>query len=136
MQPTILETGCLVIGSGAMGMASADTLLTGTDATLMRVDRHHRPGGHWNNAYPFGRLQQPSLNCGVDSRLLGRGDKDLSRWNQGLFELASGAAWRRSRTPTPLTKRRMPKRSVPGRAGFRVPVASRVLLSQRGLPRA
>ena len=53
MQPAILETDYLVIGSGAMGMAFTDTLLTETDASVMLVDRHHRAGGHWNNAYPF-----------------------------------------------------------------------------------
>ena len=77
MQPTILETDYLVIGSGAMGMAVTDTLLTETDASVMLVDRHHRAGGHWNNAYPFVRLHQPSLNYGVNSRPLGRCKKDL-----------------------------------------------------------
>ena len=91
MQPAILETDYLVIGSGAMGMAFTDTLLTETDASVMLVDRHHRAGGHWNNAYPFVRLHQPSLNYGVNSRPLGRCKKDLSGLNQGLFELASGA---------------------------------------------
>lgn len=91
MQPMILETDYLVIGSGAMGMAFTDTLLTETDATVMLVDRHHRPGGHWNNAYPFVRLHQPSANYGVNSRPLGQGNKDRVGLNQGLFELASGA---------------------------------------------
>ena len=91
MQPTTLETDYLVIGSGAMGMAFTDTLLTETDASVMLVDRHHRAGGHWNNAYPFVRLHQPSLNYGVNSRPLGRGTKDRAGLNQGLFELASGA---------------------------------------------
>ena len=91
MQPTILETDYLVIGSGAMGMAFVDTLLTETDATVMLVDHHHRPGGHWNNAYSFVRLHQPSVTYGVNSRALGQANKDRVGLNQGLFELASGA---------------------------------------------
>ncbi len=54
-----LKTDYLVIGSGAMGMAFSDSLLTETDANLIIVDKHHQPGGHWNDAYPFVRLHQP-----------------------------------------------------------------------------
>merc|ERR1712060_804244 len=35
------------------------------------------PGGHWNDAYDFVRLHQPSINYGVGSAVLGTGDKDL-----------------------------------------------------------
>ena len=55
-----LEADYLVIGSGAMGMAFSDSLLTETGASLIIVDKHHQPGGHWNDAYPFVRLHQPS----------------------------------------------------------------------------
>ena len=41
-----------------------------TEPVLM-VDRRHSPGGHWNDAYPFVRLHQPSLYYGVNSMLLG-----------------------------------------------------------------
>jgi hypothetical protein len=74
-----------------MGMAFADVLLSETDAALILIDRHHRPGGHWNDAYPFVRLHQPSAFYGVNSRALGSGVKDLVGWNAGLYELASGA---------------------------------------------
>jgi hypothetical protein len=85
--------GCdyLIQGAGAMGMAAADVLLTETDAELLIVDRHHRPGGHWNDAYPFVRLHQPSSTYGVNSRPLGAGSKDMVGLNRGLYELASGA---------------------------------------------
>ena len=53
---TQLETDYLIIGSGAMGMAFADTLLDETQADMIIVDRHAKPGGHWNVAYPFVRL--------------------------------------------------------------------------------
>jgi hypothetical protein len=81
----------IVVGSGAMGMAFTDVLLTETDATVILIDRHHRPGGHWNDAYPFVRLHQPSAFYGVNSRVLGSGVKDKVGWNADLYELASGA---------------------------------------------
>ena len=66
---TFLETDYLVVGAGATAMAFVDTLLTeNADATVVMVNRHHRPGGHWNDAYPFVRLHQPSAFYGVASR--------------------------------------------------------------------
>ena len=62
------ETDYLVIGSGAMGMAFCDALITETNANIIIVDKHHQPGGHWNDAYPFVRLHQPSGFYGVNSR--------------------------------------------------------------------
>ena len=55
-----LETDYLVIGAGATGLAFADTLLQQGDAHITLVDLHARPGGHWNDAYPFVALHQPS----------------------------------------------------------------------------
>ncbi len=86
-----LSADYVVVGSGAMGMAFTDTLLTETDATVLMVDAHHRPGGHWNDAYPYVRLHQPSEFYGVNSLPLGGGNKDKVGWNAGLYELASGA---------------------------------------------
>lgn len=80
----------LVVGGGAMGMAFTDTILNETDKTVAIVDRNHRPGGHWNNAYPFVRLHQPSAFYGVNSRHLGDDTIDQTGWNEGLVELASG----------------------------------------------
>ena len=54
-----LETDYLIIGSGAVGMAFADVLLAETDANIIIVDKHHKPGGHWNDAYSFVTLHQP-----------------------------------------------------------------------------
>jgi len=86
-----LETDYLIIGSGAMGMAFADVLLSETDASMIIVDRFEKPGGHWNNAYPFVRLHQPSSFYGVSSRELGTGQIEVGGLNDGLGELASGA---------------------------------------------
>ncbi len=86
----VLETDYLIVGSGAMGLAFADTLLTQTDASMIIVDRHAKPGGHWNVAYPFVRLHQPSSFYGVESRELSRFQKDQVGMNKGLFDLASG----------------------------------------------
>jgi hypothetical protein len=86
-----IETDYLIIGAGATAMAFVDTLLKETNARIMMVDRHDRPGGHWNDAYPFVRLHQPSAFYGVNSRELGSGAKDKTELNEGLYELASGA---------------------------------------------
>ena len=86
-----LETDYLIIGSGAVGMAFADTLLTeNADAKIIIVDKHHKPGGHWNDAYSFVTLHQPSAFYGVNSRTLGTGSIDETGLNKGLHELASG----------------------------------------------
>ena len=86
-----LEADYLVVGSGAMGMAFTDVLVTETDATVVIVDRRHQPGGHWNDAYPFVRLHQPSAFYGVNSLRLGNNTIDAQGWNQGLYELATNS---------------------------------------------
>ena len=86
-----LKTDYLIVGSGAVGMAFADTLLTDTDTDIIIVDRHQLPGGHWNDAYPFVTLHQPSAFYGVNSRELSSGRTDETGLNQGLGELATGA---------------------------------------------
>jgi hypothetical protein len=87
---SMVDADYLIVGAGAAGMAFADTLLTETKATIAIIDRHHRPGGHWNDSYPFVRLHQPSAIYGVNSRSLGSGAKDAQGLNKGLYELASG----------------------------------------------
>jgi hypothetical protein len=91
MAEDTLETDYLVIGAGASAMAFVDTLLEETDHRIVMVDRHDRPGGHWNDAYPFVRLHQPSAYYGVGSRELGRGEKYRSGPNEGGYDLASKA---------------------------------------------
>ena len=86
----MMETDYLVKGAGASAMAFVDVMLRETDATFTIVDRRLAPGGHWNDAYPFVRLHQPSAYYGVSSRQLGRGLKDETGFNKGLCELASG----------------------------------------------
>ena len=85
-----IETDYLVIGSGASGMAFVDTLVQESDAHITMVDRHAKPGGHWNDAYPFVTLHQPSAFYGVNSLPLGANRKDTAGANQGMYELASG----------------------------------------------
>jgi len=87
----VLETDYLVIGSGAVGMAFVDTMLDESDANFIIVDRHHMPGGHWNDAYPFVRLHQPSAFYGVSSIKLGGDRVDEAGSNKGFYELATGA---------------------------------------------
>lgn len=84
------DTDYLVIGAGAMGMAFADALFDLCDARITLVDRHHRPGGHWNDAYPFVRLHQPSAFYGLNAEPLGSEVIDTAGTNAGLYEMATG----------------------------------------------
>jgi NAD(P)-binding Rossmann-like domain len=86
-----IETDYLIIGSGAAGLAFADTLIDESSAHITIVDRHGKPGGHWNDAYSFVTLHQPSAFYGVNSLALGANRKDTVGANKGLYELASGA---------------------------------------------
>ena len=80
----------LVVGTGATGMAFTDALIADSDATVVLADRRHAPGGHWNEAYPFVRLHQPSAFYGVNSLPLGRDRIDEFGLNSGFYEQASG----------------------------------------------
>ena len=65
----MLHTDYLVIGAGAVSLAFIDTLLDEQPAAnIIIVDKHESPGGHWNDAYGFVRLHQPSLLYGVASK--------------------------------------------------------------------
>lgn len=86
-----LSADYLIIGSGAMGMAFADIILAESDATMIIVDRYAKPGGHWNSAYPFVQLHQPSAYYGVSSKELSGGRIEQGGLNAGLGELAGGA---------------------------------------------
>jgi len=88
-----IETDYLVIGAGASGMAFTDSLIAEAevDVDVVMVDRRHSPGGHWNDAYPFVRLHQPSATYGVNSRPLGTDAIDTSGPNAGFYERATGA---------------------------------------------
>jgi len=85
-----IEADYLVVGAGAGGMAFTDALIAESDRTAVLVDRRHAPGGHWNDAYPFVRLHQPSAYYGVNSLPLGRDSIDQSGPNAGFYEVASG----------------------------------------------
>ena len=91
MPTPMIDTDYLVIGSGAAGLAFADTLIQeNSDAHITIVDRRGKPGGHWNDAYSFVTLHQPSSFYGVNSLELGSGRKDVVGPNKGLCEQASG----------------------------------------------
>ncbi|HQD66341.1 MAG TPA: NAD(P)-binding protein, partial [Casimicrobium huifangae] len=86
-----LETDYLIIGAGAAGLAFADTLLTESpDTHITIVDLRSQVGGHWNDAYPFVALHQPSSFYGVNSLELGTGRKYASGVNAGMYEMATG----------------------------------------------
>lgn len=85
------EADYLVVGAGATGMAFTDALVGESDAEVVMVDRRHRPGGHWNDDYPFVRLHQPSALYGVPSRSLGHDRIDHTGPNAGFYERATAA---------------------------------------------
>jgi hypothetical protein len=74
-----LETDYLILGTGAMGMAFADEILTQRpNDRLILVDQHAKAGGHWNDAYSFVSLHQPAAFYGVNSEKLGPGGAALA----------------------------------------------------------
>lgn len=80
-----LETDYLLIGAGAMGMAFMDEVLTrDKGAHFILVDKHAKPGGHWNDAYPFVSLHQPAAYYGVNSEKLGSGGAALASGTEVL----------------------------------------------------
>jgi hypothetical protein len=86
-----VETDYLVIGAGVLGLGFADELLTHTDAHITLVDKRHAVGGHWNDAYSFVRLHQPSVFYGVESKELADDHVDDSGPNAGFLSLAEGS---------------------------------------------
>lgn len=87
----IIEVDYVVAGAGGVGMAFVDEIITHSDATVAIIDRKHRPGGHWNDAYPFVRLHQTSTCYGVNSTDMGGHSIDQVGLNKGCYELASGS---------------------------------------------
>lgn len=87
---TTIDTDYLIVGAGAAGLAFADALIAESDADAVIVDRRDRPGGHWNDAYPFVRLHQPSAYYGVNSLPLGD-SIDQDGPNAGWYGRATGA---------------------------------------------
>lgn len=86
-----LETDYLIIGAGAVGLAFADTLVDeDPDCHITFVDKHAKPGGHWNDAYGFVALHQPSATYGVNSQAFASEQVDTHGPNKGLHTLASG----------------------------------------------
>jgi NAD(P)-binding Rossmann-like domain len=86
-----IDTDYLIVGAGATGLAFADALIAASDADVVLVDRRHGPGGHWNDAYPFVRLHQPSAFYGVNSRVLGSDSIDSAGPNAGFYQRATAA---------------------------------------------
>ena len=84
-----IETDYLVVGAGAAGMAFVDALIAACDADVVMVDRRHRPGGHWNDAYPFVQLHSPSALYGVNSRRLGNDQLEQTGPNAGFYPRAT-----------------------------------------------
>lgn len=87
-----VTTDYLIVGAGAVGLAFADTLIDEDTAShITIVDRHARPGGHWNDAYSFVALHQPSATYGVNSIELCTDRVDTEGHNAGMYPLARHA---------------------------------------------
>lgn len=85
------ETDYLIVGAGAVGLAFADALIDDDpDCRITFVDKHAKPGGHWNDAYGFVALHQPSATYGVNSMPFPGERVDTSGHNKGMHALASG----------------------------------------------
>merc|ERR1719192_802719 len=72
-------------------MAFVDEMLNGSSSKgnnqlteFILVDKHAKPGGHWNDAYQFVTLHQPAAFYGVNSKQLGEGGRDLVSKSQIL----------------------------------------------------
>ncbi|WP_108788800.1 NAD(P)-binding protein [Erythrobacter sp. Alg231-14] len=89
---TVHETDYLIVGAGAVGLAFADTLLDeDPDCHITFVDKHAKPGGHWNDAYSFVALHQPSATYGVNSMEMCPDRVDEHGHNAGMYPLAKHA---------------------------------------------
>ena len=86
------QTDYLIVGAGAVGLAFADTLLDeDPDCHITLIDKHASPGGHWNDAYSFVTLHQPSATYGVNSMELCPDRVDTHGHNAGMYPLAKHA---------------------------------------------
>ena len=64
-----LDCDYLIVGAGGTGMSFLEELISSSrDLTAVLVDCRPGPGGHWNDAYSWVRLHQPSLIYGLNSR--------------------------------------------------------------------
>lgn len=81
-----LEADYLVYGAGAMGIAFVDELINLTkNNTVVLVGKNPRPGGHWNYAYSFVQLHQPSLFYGVNSEKFNTKDSMYATQSEILY---------------------------------------------------
>ena len=85
-----MQTDYLVIGAGLQGLVFASEIIAHSQSTVTLIERRAQVGGHWNEAYPFVRLHQPSVYYGVGAVPLGSNQIEREGVNAGLFEQATG----------------------------------------------
>lgn len=87
-----LETDYLVVGAGVSGMGFVDAMAPrAADVDYLIVDKRPRPGGHWNDVYPYVRLHQPAAVFGADSLRFLDDKIDEHGFNAGFYQLATAA---------------------------------------------
>ena len=92
-EPSHLTTDYLIVGAGAFGLGFLEELiLNSPNLQAVIVDKRDKPGGHWNDAYSFVRLHQPSCTYGLNSRTLGAGGPDLATKSQIVAHFEDGLA--------------------------------------------
>ena len=70
--------GCAAAGHRPHTLKSSRRSLKGEVEKRISISRRASPGGHWNDAYPFVSLHQPSAFYGVGSLELGTGRTDTA----------------------------------------------------------
>lgn len=74
------KNGCLqlitadyvVVGTGLSGLSFADTIISGSDATVAMIDFNAAPGGYWQTSHDYMRLDTPNLMAGLNGVALAR----------------------------------------------------------------
>lgn len=85
----VAPTDYLVVGAGLSGLGFVDSLLEVSDADVVMVDRRPGVGGHWQDAYPFLRLHQPSAAYGIGAVTLHEDRREAAGPDVGCYARAS-----------------------------------------------
>jgi len=68
----LITADYVVLGTGLSGLSFADTIISSSDATVALIDFNSAPGGYWQTAHDYMRLDTPSLMAGLNGVALAR----------------------------------------------------------------